>query len=310
MRRLSAILVLLWLTVSARGAPVADAQPPLAALLDSLLADLPHSPIHWTAAPGVSERAAMYVPVSAGGATGWFQVDTALDVTRIYGRFAAQQGWEADDGLVLAPDFAVGDIALGPTWMQVYDSGGFGEGDSLSGSLGLDVCAGRLLLLDFVGDRLAVLTPGQLPVALRRRATWAPAEIREAKLFLSVSLGGRSMTGLFFDTGSSAFPIIVDRSTWCALTGRSGPEDATERHDVSSWGERRRVIGAPALGPLVIGSARLRDPLVYYLEDQPQMFEYWPFPTEGLLGNAAFWGRVLLLDLGLRPRFGLLDAGP
>lgn len=306
MRRIPPLLVLLSLAVSVAAATAPVAQPPLAVLLDSVLANLPHSPIHWTAAPGLSERAAMYVPVTADGATGWFQVDTALDVTRIYGRFSERQGWEADDGFVLAPDFAVGDIALGPTWMQVYDSGGFGEEDSLSGSLGLDVCAGRLLLLDLVGDRLALLTPGQLPAALRRRTTWAPAEIREAKFFLSVSLGGQSMTGFFFDTGSSAFPIIMDRSTWCTLTGRSGPEDATECHNVSSWGEQRRVIGAPALGPLVIGSARLVDPLVYYLEDQPRMFASWPFPVDGLIGNAAFWGHIVLLDLGLRPRLGLL----
>jgi len=300
--------ILAGLCLAAAG-PAAAAPPPLDDAADSLIASLPHCPLRWTAAPGLSERAAVYVPVSADGATGWFQLDTALDFTRIYGRFAAEQGWETDDGLVLAPDFALGDISLGPTWMQAYDRDVFGEGDSLSGSVGLDLFAGRLLLLDFVGDRLALLTPGQLPTALRRRVTWAPAEIREAKLFLSVSLGGRSMTGLFFDTGSSAFPIVVDRSTWCALTGRNGPEDAPERWEVSSWGRPITAIGAPALGPLVIGSARLSDPLVYYLEEQPRMFEQWPFPAEGLIGNAALWGHVVLLDLGLRPRLGLLEGG-
>jgi hypothetical protein len=138
-------------------------------------------------------------------------------------------------------------------------------------------------------------------------ATWTPAQLRDAKLFLNVVLAGESVEGIFFDTGASAFEITVDLGTWRSLTGCEGPEDAPIRWNVASWGNRVTVIGAPAKGPLVVGSARIDQPRVFYIEEQPSLFAGWPFPASGLVGSAPFWDRVVILDLGIRPRFGLLE---
>jgi len=50
-------------------------------------------------------------------------------------------------------------------------------------------------------------------------ATWTPAQLRDAKLFLNVVLAAESVEGIFFDTGASAFEITVDLGTWRSLTG-------------------------------------------------------------------------------------------
>ncbi|MFC1573332.1 hypothetical protein ACFL6M_07015, partial [Candidatus Eisenbacteria bacterium] len=135
---------------------------------------------------------------------------------------------------------------------------------------------------------------------------WARAELRDAKFFLDVTVDGKRLDGLFFDTGASAFDITVDFERWRELTGLEGPEDAPTKWVVNSWGNQVTMVGAPALGPLVIGSARIEEPRVYYMQEQPNLFSNWPFPANGLVGNAPFWDRVVILDLGLRPRFGML----
>lgn len=103
--------------------------------------------------------------------------------------------------------------------------------------------------------------------------------------------------------------MIVDLEDWKRLTGRDGPEAAPIRKEVSSWGKTITAIGAPSKGAMTIGSARLEAPSVYCLEEQPRMFAGWPFPAKGLVGNAPFWDRVVILDLGIRPRLGLLRNG-
>lgn len=283
----------------------ATAQEDLAPRLDSLFAGRPHAAFEWVQAEGVSDRAAMRIPVHLDGTEGWFQLDTGLDVTLVYGELPVERGWATNEGFHLAPSFDLGGIPLGPTWMLAREE--MKSKGQMLGSIGLDLLVGQLVLIDYPGRRLALLRPGEAPLWLRQRTTWTPASLRDAKLFLTVVVGDRTLHGLFFDTGSSAFHVTVDLETWKELTGRAGPEEAAVRWKVSSWGKEILALGAPARGPLVIGSARIAEPQVFYLREQPNLFRQWPFPADGLVGSAPFWDRVVVLDLGIRPRFGLLQ---
>ncbi len=294
------LLGLLLISPPACGQPTSEPR----AQLDSLLARLPHATFEWVTAEGVSDRAAMRVPVDLAGTRGWLQFDTGLDVTLLYGDLAVRQGWEEHEGMYQVPSFDLGGISLGPTWVRLSEDARGGDG--MLGSLGLDLLAGRLVLIDYPGRRLALLSPGAAPRWLWQRTTWTPAELRDAKLFLTVTLGGETLSGIFFDTGTSAFEITVDLGTWTSLTGCAGPEDATSRFAVTSWGKEITALGCVARGPLVIGSAKIENPRVYYLPEQPNFFAGWPFRAGGLVGNAPFWDHVVVVDLGLRPRFGFV----
>ena len=296
------ILLTVLLVGPARGASGAD----WTRQLDSLFVSLPHAAFEWTSADGVSDRAAMRVPVDLDGARGWFQVDTGLDATVVYGGIPVERKWEVLEGKCLAPGLRIGGIRMGPVWLCAGGNGP--EGDML-GSLGLDLLVGRLVVIDYPGRRLAIMQPGDAPPWLLRQTSWTPAVLRDGKFFLTAVLGGEDIDGLFFDTGASAFNVTVDFGTWKALTGCTGPDSATTRWAVSSWGNEVTAIGCAARGPLVIGSARIPDPPVFYIKEQPNLFSGWPFPATGLVGNAPFWDRVVILDLGIRPRFGLVDLG-
>jgi hypothetical protein len=296
-------------TIAATATPLAALEPGTAQRLDSLFITVPHASFEWVAAEGVSDRVAMKVPVRLDGEDGWMQLDTGLDATVVYGNLAEKRGWETHEGMYHVPALDIGSIALGPIWLRargdIAVSPG-SEGQSL-GSLGLDILVGYVVVIDYPGRRLTLLRPGQVPRWMWQHTTWAPAELRDAKLFLNVILGGKSLDGVFFDTGASAFEMTVDLETWRDLTGRAGPEEASVRWTVASWGNSVTAIGAPARGPLVVGSARIEEPRVFYIEEQPNLFAGWPFPAKGLVGSAPFWDRVVILDLGIRPRFGLLE---
>ncbi|MBU1702645.1 MAG: hypothetical protein KJ970_00115 [Candidatus Eisenbacteria bacterium] len=284
-----------------------EAEPPpdLRSQLDSLFGQTPSSPIEWVAKEGVSDRAAMKVPVKLDGDTCRFQVDTGLDVTLLYGNIPAKRGWETCDGMVHVPRMEIGGMDLGPVWVRTRED--HGDPDKLGGSIGLDLLAGQLVIIDFPGNRIILMKHGQAPVWLWQRTTWTPAELRDAKLFLNITLNGKGLDGLLFDTGSSAFGLIVDFDRWKTLTECAGPEQAETEWIVGSWGRAMTILGAPALGALVIGSARIEDPNVFYIKEQPDLFSNWPFPANGLIGNALFFDRVVVLDLGIRPRFGLVQ---
>jgi hypothetical protein len=281
-----------------------ETRPETRSLLDSLFAGLPHAEFVWIPKEGMSDRAAMKLPVTLDGMDGWFQLDTGVDVTKVYGDLPKRRGWKRHEFAYHVPGFEIGDIDLGAVW--IHDDEDMGGGEAPSGSVGLDLLFGRVVLIDYPGRRFALLDRGQVPPWMLERVSWTPANVRDGKLFINVSIAGEPVEDVVFDTGSSAFHLLLDADRWRELTGRSGPDDATIRWKARSWGHTVTAIGAPARGALVVGSARIVEPTLFYLEEQPNLFSAWPFPATGLVGNAPFWDDVVVVDLGLRPRFGLM----
>src|ERR1051326_4932958 len=105
------------------------------------------------------------------------------------------------------------------------------------GTVGLDFFAQRILVLDFVRQRLAVLNKGvDLPPTVQHQIDVTPIETRNGKMFVAVTLNGREEHGLFYDTGSSLFSLMTTRNRWRELTGRR-PDDPA--NDV--WGSEEHT---------------------------------------------------------------------
>jgi hypothetical protein len=175
------------------------------------------------------------------------------------------------------------------------------------GTLGLDLLMGRMVVIDYPGQRVCLVASNDVPAELTGQVEWVPAEIRSGKLFVSAKLGERPLDGLFFSTGgASALPLAVDQATWAALTGRTGERDATSRVTPPSRGTPQPFVGAPAQGALELGGLRMDAPLVYYPAAEPARFRGLGYPAAGVLGNALFWDRVVVLSLGVWPALGVL----
>jgi hypothetical protein len=274
--------------------------------LDALFGVTSHARFAWVGADGISDRGAINVPVCLDGTEGVLQLDTGLDVTLLEGNLPAEKGWEYGAGLHRCPSLEIGGIDLGPRWL-LNKSDNEAAGPRL-GSLGLDVLVGNLVLIDYPGQRLAIMRHGVAPRWLLEQTSWSGAELRHAKFFLQVKLAGERVSDLFFDTGSSAMDIVVDLEDWTQLTGCSGPGEAATVWTANRRNSNATIVGAPVRGPLVVGPVRVDRPDVYYLAEQPSLFADWPFPARGLIGNAPFWDLVVVMDLGVRQRFGVLGG--
>ena len=50
----------------------------------------------------------------------------------------------------------------------------------------------------------------------------------------------------------------------------------------------------------------MESPLVYYPAAEPARFRGLGYPAAGVLGNALFWDRIVVLSLGVWPALGVL----
>ena len=257
----------------------------------------------WAQLKGVSDKYALVVPITISGRKYKYQLDTGSPATMIYGTEAGRWGWTTGQRSVLVRALEVGGMVIPQAELRVMEKRRPG---STAGTLGLDVLLGHTVVLDYSGKRLCLIPKVVAPAELMRRVSWVPAEIRGGKFFVRAKLNGQELDNIFFDTGASAFPLIVDLESWKSLTTRGDEAAATTKLTVSAWGEPVTYVGAAALGPLEVGSIRMERPTVYYREAQPDFFKKWFSPAAGLMGNAPFWDEVVVLDLSARPAFGIL----
>jgi hypothetical protein len=267
--------------------------------------DLPWVSFEWDAWEGVTEKGALLVPVTIEGKAYRFQLDTGADAMIVYGSEAERWGWRAGQRSVRVPAIHLGGADLPATDVYVIPELEPKEGES-AGTVGLAPLIGRLVVIDYPGKRFCVVPRTSIPDELLERMPAAPAAIRNGKLFVETKLAGREMENIFFDTGASVFPMLVDYEPWKALTGLATEKEATTRILGSSWGKPTSFVGAHASGELEIGAARLESPVVFFFGSEPDHFGKFPFPTQGLIGNAPFWNDVLILDLGEKPALRIL----
>jgi hypothetical protein len=270
----------------------------------SPLQGLPGTAFEWGKAPGFSERGSIIVPISLGDATYNYQLDTGTYVTIVYGGETAKRfGWTPGQTMVHVPSIGVGGITLPAANVRVAASS---QGGGIAGTIGLDVLIGRVVVLDFPARRIYILLRADLPAAVRRRISWTPAKIRGGKFFVHAKLDGADCDGLFLDTGSSAFPLVVDADHWKTLTRPTYGEHPAREVSVNSWGKQVKLVGQPALGAIEIASLRVDHPLIFYPPGDALGLQKQPHAVSGLLGNALFWDDILVLDFGAPPQLGIL----
>lgn len=175
------------------------------------------------------------------------------------------------------------------------------QGDIYFGTVGLDMFAEHVLVLDFPNQRLCVLdSVSDLPAEIAANSSFAPAGWAQGWFAVEAVAAGRSLD-LFFDTGST--PLIVTAELWQQLTGKAEEDQGVERFTGNSWGEQISLLEAPLLGEFSLGDFHAEDISVYQTTSFNQMFIQ--VGVDGLIGNALFYDEyVVILDLK-EMRFGL-----
>ena len=185
---------------------------------------------------------------------------------------------------------------------------GFGPAAGFTWNHRSGVFEQRVLLLNFVGQRMAVLGYGEeLQPEVARRFSFVPLDYRNRKMFVWLTVNSVTERYLAFDTGSSSLPLSTSRRRWLEWTGRKPNDPANQLRKVDSWGEAVTLVGAPIQGKMCVGSACMTSPLAFFDSAGSAALNYdrAPFPIDGVFGNVLFDGKfTVVVDLPRR-RFGL-----
>jgi hypothetical protein len=184
-----------------------------------------------------------------------------------------------------------------------------GTYSSAKGPIGAEYFEHRILLLDFVKQRLAVLAKDAvLPDGADRGVEYLPLAFRYGHVLVNVLVDGQEAGDMMFDTGSSSIVLLTGRARWREWTGRRTDDANNVTLRGKSWSKQAVLVGAPLQGSLCVGSACLYHPLIWFESSGlPNLdFDKNSFVTSGLFGNVVFDGRyTVIVDIPGR-RFGML----
>ena len=267
------------------------------------------------------DKAAILVPFAADtlGGTFWLQLDTGADAgvwlyTAPLDQLLRRQGPPRDTTRRF--ELRTGQIGAYPLRNQAVNirrvAGDTVRADDPApkiGTLGLNFFRDKILLLDFPGQRFAILdTVSPLPRAIQQRASWVPIDYRDDKMFIPLTLAGKTYDDFFYDSGASLFPVSTTPEIWQQVTGRTGAEPDNTVWKVRSFGQDVVLVGAPVHGRASVGAATLEQPMVFHMTEGPEQLDLrnWEFRASGLVGNVLFANRYLVIIDLHRRRLGLV----
>lgn len=256
-----------------------------------------------------AKKAAMVVTASARGHSFDLQFDTGSDVSGFFGTgpFAdlnVKTQKNAGGHTVASLPLSLNSLSLGTQEFYLLPQ----PPGRVVGRLGLKALLGNIIQIDYPQRKICRIDPTKFKT-YRYDLKITPASIRSNKLFLFAELNGELRRGLFFDTGASLYNLLVDQEFWRALTGKQGHE--ANNHTMQGWSHNRLIttIGAPLKGQMTLGSLVINAPLIHYTRERPNYFTNYPIEAQGLIGNAPFFDKVVVLDLRTeRAWFGVQRA--
>ena len=81
------------------------------------------------------------------------------------------------------------------------------------------------------------------------------------------------------------------------MTGSQTPASGNHHIGGSSFTNPVRFDGEKSIGPVLLGDINLGDQVVYTKEGDPEFFSHFPYLADGIMGNAAFQDRLIVIDL-------------
>jgi len=270
-----------------------------------------------SSASPVQPHAALLLPVHLPGClrTCYVQFDTGAPYSLLYGKPLAALRQAYPTAQLPAPrqdtvhnfSLALGTGQLHARRLLVRP---YGQGqipaDSTSpfiiGTLGTDALAGQVLVLDYPHQRFSLYA--RLPDSLASRAQFTPLSFASRRVLLRMGLQGQEQQFLF-DSGSSAFSLLTNQSTWQTL---ATPAATPHTSGVNSWGRRLLAHTVASGEALQVGALRVPLRTVTYLDGT----SFWQQALmrfsgmTGMLGNEPFRSHTLIIDTQAN-RFGLVQ---
>ena len=161
------------------------------------------------------------------------------------------------------------------------------------GTLGMDVIEPYVLTLDFLHQEFFLSE--SIPDSLRASITETDFYYSQHHILFPVMLlGQRKM--VYFDSGSSAFPLLIDKANWQKLIN---PDSLSASYSVSSWSKSLKATTQATSERVIIANESLPLQRVTYIDgaSQNQVNQMLAMGIGGMVGNQLFIGTVLVIDL-------------
>ena len=164
------------------------------------------------------------------------------------------------------------------------------------GTVGSDFMENHTLIMDYKKEQITLAE--SVPETIEKEAEFLPFTFDGRKVFLSAKLND-TPANLWFDSGSSAFELIVDEDTFLEL---AKPGAERESFLVNSWGSQIPGHNIESNGLFEFGSTTA--PLTYVTNfEWPNKLMVWTMKASsiggdlgGMTGNKLFLNKTLVLD--------------
>ncbi|UTW46241.1 hypothetical protein KFE80_04960 [bacterium SCSIO 12696] len=268
--------------------------------------DIRCASFQWVTDTDGGEKAAMVVSAVINGKAVAMQFDTGSDVSVLYGQQqAASLGLAVverpGDRMIAEGHLAIGEMDFLRQALHIVDY----PPAQVAGRIGMRTLLGNIVQIDYPSQQICLLSKAQYHLS-RNRIRQVQAHIRSSKLFINTEFNGNQEQQLFFDTGASLYALLTDKPHWQQLTGRQGNEKSNLT--IEGWANDQVVttIGAPLKGGLLLGGLEVESLHAHYIRERPNYFANLPLEADGLLGNALFFDKKIILDLrNKRTWFGI-----
>lgn len=162
------------------------------------------------------------------------------------------------------------------------------------GTFGYDILGDNVLILDFKSNQLAICE--NIPMEMKSKVTYIKgADLKKFPIILPFRLGNKKIR-LFFDTGSSMFPILTGTSRLKKLSKNRRIEQVDS---VSSWGKMIPIY-TPIEMKDKIGNLKIENidlgKVTIYGEENLNKLNYIGKYLYGITGNVVFGNKILIID--------------
>lgn len=256
-------------------------------------------------------HSALLVPVVIEGSpkTLYMQFDlgtpsTVLKANKLKSLQDRLGGWptvtEGDAAFASKVEFRVGNLTLSSDRIKVRKVGETSAIDwdnpqaiDVIGTIGSDLLDGRVLVIDYANKDLFL--GDHVPEGVALSSAMSPFTFKERRVILQdVAIDGKK-TQLMLDTGSSAFALLTDKTSWQRMTSNGA---GATTFPVNSWGKTLTAHMAPTKSRIRFGAMEIPLGSATYIEGTSFMQNMLMRATGmgGMTGNKLFVDRALVLD--------------
>jgi hypothetical protein len=169
------------------------------------------------------------------------------------------------------------------------------------GTFGADLIADRIMIVDYPGKAIRLVDA--LPAEIASKVALVPMSFQSRRIFLDGKINGDARK-IIYDTGSSAFEMLTDESTWKKLARAGAP---VETYDVKSWNDTLTTHSVATDATIEIGGVVLPLKRVTRVEGVGVLTQLAmrTMGVGGMTGNKLFIDHTIVLDTK-NQRFGVV----